>query len=233
MRGLQPRRDGPLGRRGLARARLQPEPAWRAARGPSSCCPTRSTTSPGFHIHGRRPVARVGPAWRSPRNLQLGGRADTLPYMPLRLAAWRGQEAAAAELFDVMIRGAHARGEGCAITAAHYAMARPPQRPGPVRPGARRARRRPSTPTRSPPRPGRCTSWPRRRRAAATSISPATPPTVCGSARAPSGTAWAMGTGARTRALVEDGDAGESLHREALTWLGADAHGRAAWPALS
>src|SRR5205085_5103748 len=40
---------------------------------------------------------------------------------PLRLAAWRGQEAIATELAEVMTRGALERGEGCAITAVGYA----------------------------------------------------------------------------------------------------------------
>jgi DNA-binding CsgD family transcriptional regulator len=76
----------------------------------------------GFHIHAGDLSLASGLVAES-ANLQLGTRAETLPYMPLRLAAWRGQEHAATELFEAMIRGAHARGEGCAITAAHYAMA--------------------------------------------------------------------------------------------------------------
>ena len=40
-----------------------------------------------------------------------------------------------------------------------------------------------------------------------------------------SGTAWAKGTEARTRALVEDGRAAEELHREAIEWLGQCSHG--------
>ena len=50
-------------------------------------------------------------------------RAETLPYIPLRLAAWRGQASTALDLVEVMIRGARTRGEGCAITAAEYATA--------------------------------------------------------------------------------------------------------------
>jgi hypothetical protein len=57
------------------------------------------------------------------QSLDLGVRAETLPYIPLRLAAWRGDVATALNLVEVMIGGAHSRGEGCAVTAAEYATA--------------------------------------------------------------------------------------------------------------
>lgn len=46
-----------------------------------------------------------------------------LPYVPLLLAAWRGDAAAGAELAAVMARGAATRGEGAALTYADYASA--------------------------------------------------------------------------------------------------------------
>ena len=52
-----------------------------------------------------------------------GIRAATLPYVPLLLAAWRGDEPAAAGLTEVMVRGASVRGEGAALTSAEYAKA--------------------------------------------------------------------------------------------------------------
>lgn len=52
-----------------------------------------------------------------------GIRAAILPYVPLLLAAWRGDAAAAAELAAVMARGAATRGEGAALTYADYASA--------------------------------------------------------------------------------------------------------------
>ena len=55
--------------------------------------------------------------------LALGARAETLPYISLRLAAWRGQNAVALDLAEVMMRGALSRGEGCAITVTEYAIA--------------------------------------------------------------------------------------------------------------
>jgi DNA-binding CsgD family transcriptional regulator len=52
-----------------------------------------------------------------------GIRAATLPYVSLLLAAWRGDALAGAELTGVMARGAAARGEGAALTYADYAKA--------------------------------------------------------------------------------------------------------------
>ena len=52
-----------------------------------------------------------------------GIRAATLPYVSLLLAAWRGDAPTAAQLTDVMVRGASARGEGAALTYAEYANA--------------------------------------------------------------------------------------------------------------
>ena len=56
-------------------------------------------------------------------SLDLGVRAETLPHVPLRVAAWRGDLSTALDLVEVMIAGAASRGEGCAVTVAEYAMA--------------------------------------------------------------------------------------------------------------
>jgi DNA-binding CsgD family transcriptional regulator len=52
-----------------------------------------------------------------------GIRAATLPYVPLLLAAWRGEASTVTELTRVMARGASARGEGAALAYAEYAQA--------------------------------------------------------------------------------------------------------------
>jgi DNA-binding CsgD family transcriptional regulator len=52
-----------------------------------------------------------------------GVREATLPYIPLLLAAWRGDAATAADLTELMTRGATDRGEGAALTYADYATA--------------------------------------------------------------------------------------------------------------
>jgi ATP/maltotriose-dependent transcriptional regulator MalT len=52
-----------------------------------------------------------------------GIRAATLPYVPLLLAAWRGEASTVAELNQVMADGASIRGEGAALAYAEYAKA--------------------------------------------------------------------------------------------------------------
>ena len=52
-----------------------------------------------------------------------GTREVTLPYVPLLLAAWRGDAPGAAELAAEMARGASDRGEGAALTYTDYAQA--------------------------------------------------------------------------------------------------------------
>jgi DNA-binding CsgD family transcriptional regulator len=52
-----------------------------------------------------------------------GIRADTLPYVALLLASWRGQPRAAASIVEAMVAGASSRGEGVALTYAEYAKA--------------------------------------------------------------------------------------------------------------
>jgi len=52
-----------------------------------------------------------------------GVRAETLPYVPLLIAAWRGDASSSAELRNAMLAGASSRGEGTALTYAEYAQA--------------------------------------------------------------------------------------------------------------
>src|SRR3954469_10424112 len=61
------------------------------------------------------------------QSLDLGARADPLPHIPLRVAAWRGDVSTALDLVDVMIAGAGSRGEGSALTGAEYAGGAPLQ----------------------------------------------------------------------------------------------------------
>jgi len=49
-----------------------------------------------------------------------GIRADTLPYVALLLAAWRGDAPGASHLIDTKAAGASARAEGVALTYAEY-----------------------------------------------------------------------------------------------------------------
>jgi tetratricopeptide (TPR) repeat protein len=145
--------------------------------------------------------------------LGLGVRAETLPYMPLRLAAWRGHVSSALNLVEVMMRGARARGEGCAITAADHAIAVLYNGVGQYElalEAARKAAAADDIVT---------SSWALYELVEAASR--------CGQAKvargavdrlseraSASGTEWAKGTVARSRALVEYGGAAEELHRQ-------------------
>jgi DNA-binding CsgD family transcriptional regulator len=171
-----------------------------------------------LHIHAGD-LAMASSLAAESASLQLGGRAETLPHVPLRLAAWRGQEPAATELFGVMIRGARTRGEGCAITGAHYAMAVLYNGLGQYDQALDAARRAAAAEEIA------TSSWALSELAEAASRSGRVDLAREAADRLSertnaSGTAWAVGTGASARALVEDGDAAESLHREALAALG-------------
>jgi DNA-binding CsgD family transcriptional regulator len=147
------------------------------------------------------------------------GRADTLPYVPLLLAAWRGQTSTALRLTDAMTREATLRGEGCAMTAAEYATSILYNCLGRYELALEAARRASdadeiaisswalSELVEAAARGGRS----RVARAALDRLSERT---------GASGTAWAKGTEARSRALVEDGPRADELHREAIEWLG-------------
>jgi DNA-binding CsgD family transcriptional regulator len=151
--------------------------------------------------------------------LDRGLRAETPPYMPLRLAAWRGQASTAVNLIEVMTRGASAVGEGGAITAAEHAAAVLFNGLGQYElalDAAQKAAAADELVT---------SSWALyelveaaahlgRRELARDAVDRLSERT------SPSGTAWAKGTEARSRALVEDGEAAEDLYRQAIEWLG-------------
>ena len=146
--------------------------------------------------------------------LEPGVRAE----FPLRLAAWRGQEATALSLVEAMTHGADARGEGCAIAGAEYDLAVLYNGLGQYARALDAAQKACASDDIV------VSSW------ALFELAEAA--TRCGrsdiardavdrlSERATaSGTPWAMGSGARSRALVEDGDRAEELYRQAIGWL--------------
>jgi DNA-binding CsgD family transcriptional regulator len=146
-------------------------------------------------------------------------RERTLPYIPLLLAAWRGDSAAALDLIDVMTRGATARGEGCAITVTEYASAILYNGLGQydlALGAARDAAAADDIGT---------SSWAlyelveAAARAGQRHVALTALDRLCEQTGA-SGTPWAKGIEARSRALVEDGDAAEPLHLQAIEWLG-------------
>jgi DNA-binding CsgD family transcriptional regulator len=155
---------------------------------------------------------------RDARGLDFDGRAATLPYIPLSLAAWRGHAPTALALSKTMMLEARARGEGCAITAVEYAKAILYNGLGlyeQALDAAQKAAEPDEIATSSwalyelveaAARSGRLDTA----RDAADRLSERT---------AASATAWAIGTGARSRALVESGDSAEKLYREAIESL--------------
>ncbi len=149
-----------------------------------------------------------------------GTREATLPYVPLLLAAWRGDAPGAAELAEEMTRGAADRGEGAALTYTDYARAVLCNGLGDYQPAGEAAHAASAVDeivispwalyelveaaARSDQRD--------RARAAAGQLS---------QIAAASGSNWARGAAARSRALVSEGRAAEEGYREAIELLGA------------
>jgi DNA-binding CsgD family transcriptional regulator len=147
-----------------------------------------------------------------------GIRAATLPYVSLLLAAWRGDAPTVAELTDAMVRGAQARGEGTALTYADYAKAVLGNGLGDYSRAAEAADRASQAGeivispwalyelAEAAARSGQR----ERARAAAGQLS---------GMAAVSGSNWACGAAARSRALLAEGPAAEDLYGEAIELL--------------
>jgi DNA-binding CsgD family transcriptional regulator len=152
-------------------------------------------------------------------SLDLRARAETLPYVPLRLAAWRGDVSTALSLVEVMIGGARTGGEGCAVTVADYATAILYNGLGEYDLAFEAAQKAAAVDEIA------TSSW-------------ALPELIEAAARSgrhdiaresldqlrkrtsASGTTWAKGTEARASALLAEGESAERLHRAALEALG-------------
>src|SRR6478736_3317788 len=153
------------------------------------------------------------------QTLDLGVRAETLPYVPLALAAWRGDASTVLNLVDMMIGGAHNRGEGCAITVTEYATAILYNGLAEYElafDAAQKAAAADEIAT---------SSWALAElvEAAARSGRQEIAREALDQLRertGASGTAWAKGTEARATALLEDGESAEDLFRAAIDELG-------------
>jgi DNA-binding CsgD family transcriptional regulator len=140
------------------------------------------------------------------------------PEFPLRLAAFRGDAETALTLVEVMDSSALARGEGCAIAAVGYAEAVLYNGLGQYGSACEAAQKATATDDIV------TSSWSLHElvEAAARSGRPELAQDAADrlSERAvASGTAWAMGAAARSRALVAGGEAAEALYREAIAQL--------------
>ena len=122
VRGVQHRRDGPVGRPGLVRARRRPGPA-----GPGQRHPELASVRAGLPrraAHPRRRATDGGrPAgWRASGST-LGSGRPPCPTSRCCSPPGAGTRLAAAELAQDLARGAAERGEGAALTYADYARA--------------------------------------------------------------------------------------------------------------
>jgi DNA-binding CsgD family transcriptional regulator len=147
-----------------------------------------------------------------------GTREATLPYVPLLLAAWRGDAPGVAELAGEMTRGASDRGEGAALTYTDYAQAVLDNGLGNYGAAAEAAHRASAVDemvlspwalyelTEAAAR----SDQPDRARAAAGQLAQ-----LAGA----SASNWARGAAARSRALVSGGRAAEAAYREAIDLL--------------
>ena len=149
-----------------------------------------------------------------------GAREATLPYVPLLLAAWRGDAPGVAELAEEMARGASDRGEGAALTYTDYAQAVLYNGHGNYGPAAEAAHGASAVDeivispwalyelveaaARSDQQKRAC--------AAADQLS---------QLAVASASNWARGAAARSRALVSGGRAAEEEYREAIELLGS------------
>ena len=75
-----------------------------------------------FHVQAGE-LSKAAALLMERERVDQGTREATLPYVPLLLAAWRGDAPGAAELAGEMARGAADRGEGAALTYTDYARA--------------------------------------------------------------------------------------------------------------
>jgi DNA-binding CsgD family transcriptional regulator len=152
------------------------------------------------------------------QRLDLGAREATLPYVPLLLAAWRGDTPTAGELTESMARGAMDRGEGAALTYADYATAVLHNGLGNYGTAAAAAARASAADeiVISPwalyelaEAAARC-DQPERAAAAAGQLA---------EIAAASGSDWARGAAARSRALLSAGPAADEQYRAAIELL--------------
>ncbi|HJZ25730.1 MAG TPA: LuxR C-terminal-related transcriptional regulator, partial [Streptosporangiaceae bacterium] len=147
-----------------------------------------------------------------------GIRAATLPYVSLLLAAWRGDEPAADELARTLARGAVDRGEGAALTYADYATAILGNGLGHYELAADAAQRASAAEeiVISPWALYELTEAAARSNQHERAAEAADRLAEIADA---SGTRWARGAAARSRALVASGPAAEEAYREAIELL--------------
>jgi len=147
-----------------------------------------------------------------------GIRAAILPYVPLLLAAWRGDAAATTELIPVLAQGADARGEGAAISYADYATAILSNGLGQYSAAAEAALAASSAEEMAISPWALAELAEAAARAGQQDRAAAAAGQLAAIASA-SGTAWARGIAARSQALASEGSVAEDLYAEAVALL--------------
>jgi len=171
-----------------------------------------------FHVQAGE-LSKAAALLMERERVDQGTREATLPYVPLLLAAWRGDAQGAAELAEEMTRDAADRGEGAALTYTDYARAVLYNGLGDYRAAAEAAQAASAVDeivisawalyelveaaARSDQQERAC--------AAADQLS---------ELAVASGSNWARGAAARSRALISGGRAAEEGYREAIELLG-------------
>jgi DNA-binding CsgD family transcriptional regulator len=171
-----------------------------------------------FHVQAGE-LSKAAAVLMERERVDQGTREATLPYIPLLLAAWRGDAPGAAELAEEMTRDAADRGEGAALTYTDYAQAVLHNGHGNYRPAAEAAHAASAADeiVISPwalyelVEAAARSDQQDRARAAADQLS---------QLAVASGSNWARGAAARSRALVSEGRAAEEGYREAIELLG-------------
>jgi len=152
------------------------------------------------------------------QSLDLGVRAETLPYVPLRLAAWRGDVSTALALVEVMVGGASSRGEGSAVTVAEYATAILYNGLGEYELAYEAAQKAAAADEIATSSWALCELVEAAARSGRQEIARESLDQLRERTGA-SGTAWAKGTEASASALLADGESAEHLHREGIEAL--------------
>ncbi|WP_027931862.1 helix-turn-helix transcriptional regulator [Amycolatopsis thermoflava] len=146
--------------------------------------------------------------------------AAPLPHAELMLAAWRGRRAEAVELCAAAVQEATGRGDGMVVTLAQYALSVLNNGLGDYRAAIAAA----AGPCESDELVHSSLTLPELVEASVRAREPARAADaldrLSSRARA-SGTRWALGVEARSRALMSTGPTAEELYREAIQQLGA------------
>ena len=179
--------------------------------------PIAATYRAGVHVHAGEFAAASGLIEEASALTKATGNAP-LGYTSIVLAAWRGHEARASELIEAGVHDATARGEGRGIALAEYATAVLHNSLGHYQAALAAAQRGSEHDDLG------LFAWALIELVEA-GVRSGTPDVAAHALRQigeqthASGTDWALGIEARSRALLSDGPAAEALYREAVDRL--------------